>query len=63
MMKVLGLITLISVVNGGAIIPSFYSTPTYNSVVHSARINNGFGYNTVQSHAAYVPAVSGKKFK
>lgn len=55
-MKVLGFIAFLSVANAGGIFP-YLSGPTYNSpVVYNARINNGFAYNTIQSHA-YVPSV------
>ena len=55
-MKVFGFIAFLSVANAGGIF-SYLGAPTYNSaVVHNARINNEFAYNTVQSHA-YVPSV------
>lgn len=49
-MKVFGFIAFLSVANAGGI--PYLSAPTYNSaVVHTARINNEFAYNTIQSHA------------
>lgn len=65
MLKVLGVFAFVALVNGYGLVPysvpSFnsvhqvHSVPSYNSaVVQTARINNGFAYNTIQRHG-YAP--------
>lgn len=61
-MKLLGIIGLISAVNAAAYVPLLRTPSLDTALIHSQRFNGGFAYNTIENHA-YVPAVSCDLFR